>query len=113
MAEYSAPLRDMQFVIKELGGLDAIGMVPEWEEITPDLVDALLEQAGRFATGVLSPLNWAGDRNGCKLEDGVVITPPVGIQWQTGTKYPLEAKVVDNTLLPSVQLTGELKPTNP
>jgi branched-chain amino acid transport system substrate-binding protein len=43
---------------------------------------------------------------------GVAITPPVGIQWQTGTKYPLEAKVVDNTLLPSVQLTGDLKPTN-
>jgi branched-chain amino acid transport system substrate-binding protein len=43
---------------------------------------------------------------------GVAITPPVGIQWQTGTKYPLEAKVVDNTLLPNVQLTGDLKPTN-
>jgi branched-chain amino acid transport system substrate-binding protein len=44
---------------------------------------------------------------------GVVITPPVGIQWQTGTKYPLEAKVVDNTLLPQVAITGDLKPTNP
>jgi len=43
---------------------------------------------------------------------GVAITPPVGIQWQTGTKYPLEAKVVDNTLLPQVALTGDLKPTN-
>jgi branched-chain amino acid transport system substrate-binding protein len=44
---------------------------------------------------------------------GVAITPPVGIQWQTGTKFPLEAKVVDNTLLPQVQITGDLKPTNP
>jgi branched-chain amino acid transport system substrate-binding protein len=43
---------------------------------------------------------------------GVAITPPVGIQWQTGTKYPLEAKVVDNTLLPQVAITGDLKPTN-
>jgi len=76
MAEYSAPLRDMQFVIRELGGLDAIGMVPEWQEVTSDLVDALLEQAGKFATGVLSPLNWTGDRSGCRLEDGVVTTPP-------------------------------------
>jgi branched-chain amino acid transport system substrate-binding protein len=43
---------------------------------------------------------------------GVAITPPVGIQWQTGTKYPLEAKVVDNTLLPQVKITGDLHPTN-
>jgi branched-chain amino acid transport system substrate-binding protein len=45
---------------------------------------------------------------------GVVITPPVGIQWQQlGGKYPLEAVVVDNTLNPTVKITGELKPTNP
>jgi branched-chain amino acid transport system substrate-binding protein len=43
---------------------------------------------------------------------GVVITPPVGIQWQKGTQYPLEAKVVDNTLLPQAKITGTLVPTN-
>ena len=43
---------------------------------------------------------------------GVAITPPVGIQWQKGTKYPLEAKVVDNTLQPDAKLTGDLLPTN-
>jgi branched-chain amino acid transport system substrate-binding protein len=42
---------------------------------------------------------------------GVVITPPVGIQWQKGTTYPLEAKVVDNTLLPQAKITGDLMPT--
>jgi hypothetical protein len=42
---------------------------------------------------------------------GVVITPPVGIQWQKGTTYPLEAKVVDNTLLPAAKITGDLLPT--
>lgn len=42
---------------------------------------------------------------------GVAITPPVGIQWQKGTKYPLEAKVVDNTLQPDAKLTGDLLPT--
>ncbi len=44
---------------------------------------------------------------------GVAITPPVGIQWQKGTKYPLEAKVVDNTLQPQAKITGDLLPTNP
>jgi hypothetical protein len=41
----------------------------------------------------------------------VVITPPVGIQWQKGTTYALEAKVVDNTLLPEAKITGDLLPT--
>jgi hypothetical protein len=42
---------------------------------------------------------------------GVVITPPAGIQWQKGTTYALEAKVVDNTLLPESKITGDLLPT--
>jgi branched-chain amino acid transport system substrate-binding protein len=43
---------------------------------------------------------------------GVAITPPVGVQWQKGTTYPLEMKVVDNTLLPTVKINGDLLPTN-
>ena len=42
---------------------------------------------------------------------GVAITPPVGIQWQKSSKYPLEAVVVDNTLLPDAKITGDLLPT--
>ena len=76
MAEYAAPLRDMKFVIKELGALHALAGLPGCEEVTPDLVDAVLEEAGKFAAGVLSPLNAAGDRTGCTLRDGVVTTPP-------------------------------------
>jgi branched-chain amino acid transport system substrate-binding protein len=44
---------------------------------------------------------------------GVAITPPVGIQWQKGTRFPLEAQVVDNTLVPHAKITADLKPTNP
>jgi branched-chain amino acid transport system substrate-binding protein len=44
---------------------------------------------------------------------GVAITPPVGVQWQKGTKYPLEMQVVDNSLQPQAKLTADLKPTNP
>jgi alkylation response protein AidB-like acyl-CoA dehydrogenase len=74
MAEYDAPLRDMKFVIKELAGLSEISALPGCEEATPDLVDAVLEEAGKFAAGALSPLNWSGDQQGCKLDDGVVTT---------------------------------------
>jgi branched-chain amino acid transport system substrate-binding protein len=57
---------------------------------------------------VAGPIDFTSAKNPAP---GVVITPPVGIQWQKGTKYPLEAKVVDNTLLPNATITGDLKPT--
>ncbi len=76
MAEYIAPVRDMQFVIKELAGLEAITALPGCGEVTGELVDAVLAEAGKFATGVLSPLNASGDETGCKWHDGVVTTPP-------------------------------------
>jgi branched-chain amino acid transport system substrate-binding protein len=43
---------------------------------------------------------------------GVAITPPAGVQWQKGTKYPLEMQIVDNTLLPEAKITADLLPTN-
>ena len=75
MSEYAAPIRDMKFVMKELAGLDDVARLPGFEEATDDLVDAVLEEAGKFATGVLSPLNWIGDQQGAKWSDGEVSTP--------------------------------------
>ena len=46
MSEYQAPLRDMHFVINELAGLDTLTALPGYEDATPDMVDAILEQAG-------------------------------------------------------------------
>jgi len=76
MAEYVAPLKDMQFVLKHVVGLDQVNTLPGWEEITPDVVDAILEEAGKLASEVLSPLNTTGDRTGSKWKDGDVTTPP-------------------------------------
>jgi 3-(methylthio)propanoyl-CoA dehydrogenase len=76
MAEYVAPIRDLQFVIKELCGLETITALPGKGEVTGELVDAVLGEAGKFATRVLSPLNAVGDRLGCKWNDGTVTTPP-------------------------------------
>jgi branched-chain amino acid transport system substrate-binding protein len=58
---------------------------------------------------VAGPMDFPAAKNPAP---GVVITPPVGIQWQKGTTYPLEAKVVDNTLQPRAKITGDLLPTN-
>ena len=54
------------------------------------------------------PLNFTSG----KPAPGVAITPPVGVQWQKGTKYPVEMQVVDNTLQPDAKITADLKPTN-
>jgi len=76
MPEYSAPLQDMQFVIEDIAGLSAIARLPEFEDATPDLVEAVLEQAGVLASEVFSPLNQPGDEHGTRVEDGEVISPP-------------------------------------
>ncbi len=75
MSEYIAPVRDMQFVLKELAGLEQVSQLPGCEEATPDLVDAILEEAAKFAEGVLSPLNIPGDQEGAKWHDKQVTMP--------------------------------------
>jgi acyl-CoA dehydrogenase len=76
MSTYAAPIRDMKFVINELVGLDQISALPGCEEVTPDLVDAVLEEAGKFAAGVLDPLNKPGDRTGARLDNNAVTAAP-------------------------------------
>jgi alkylation response protein AidB-like acyl-CoA dehydrogenase len=74
MSTYRAPLRDMQFVLRELAGVDEIAKLPGFEE-TADVLDAILEEASTFATEVLDPINRTGDVEGCTWNDGAVTTP--------------------------------------
>ncbi len=75
MQTYDAPLRDMRFVLHELHADDGFGAIPAHEEFTPDLLDAVLEEANKLARDVLLPVNASGDIEGCVLENGVVRTP--------------------------------------
>ena len=75
MSAYVAPLKDMRFVLNELAGLAEVAKLPEFEEATPDTVDANLEEASKFASEVLDPINLSGDQEGSKLSDGEVRTP--------------------------------------
>src|SRR5690606_6678604 len=75
MQVYQAPLRDMRFVLHELHQGDGFGDVEPNEELTPDVLDAILEEAARVAQDILLPLNRTGDEEGCQLENGVVRTP--------------------------------------
>jgi alkylation response protein AidB-like acyl-CoA dehydrogenase len=72
---YQAPLKDMRFVINELAGLQEVAKLPGYQDATPDTVDAILEQAAKFASEVLDPINHIGDQEGSIWSDGEVKTP--------------------------------------
>ena len=76
MSEYVAPLKDIRFVMQSLAGLDEVVALPGCEEASPDVVDAILEEAAKFAGEVLSPLNRVGDTQGARWHDRVVSTSP-------------------------------------
>ncbi len=75
MPAYDAPIRDMIFAMKSVGGFDRIAALPGHEEISEDLVEAIFEEARKFAGDVLAPLNHPGDKQGCLCKDGAVTTP--------------------------------------
>jgi alkylation response protein AidB-like acyl-CoA dehydrogenase len=75
MSTYSAPLKDIRFVLQELAGLAEVAKLPGCEEATAETVDAILEEASKFATGILDPLNYSGDQEGSQWRDGAVTTP--------------------------------------
>src|SRR5450830_423900 len=75
MSDYVAPLKDMQFVLKELAGLDQVVKLPGCEDASAELVDQILEESGKFCAEVLAPLNQSGDEEGSKWDNGRVTTP--------------------------------------
>ncbi|TMS59407.1 acyl-CoA dehydrogenase [Imbroritus primus] len=81
MGQYSAPLRDMQFVLHEL--LDVEGTLktlPPHAEIDAETINQVIEEAGKFCSEVIFPLNQVGDREGCKYEGNGVVTTPSGFR---------------------------------
>jgi 3-(methylthio)propanoyl-CoA dehydrogenase len=72
---YQAPLKDMRFVLNELAGLGEVAKLPGYQDATPDTVDAILEEASKFASEVLDPINHVGDQEGSTWRDGAVTTP--------------------------------------
>jgi len=75
MSYYNAPVADILFTIQAIAGLDDLTRLPGYADATSETVQAILEEAGKFAGEVLAPLNVVGDREGCRIENGVVRTP--------------------------------------
>ncbi|WP_032112712.1 acyl-CoA dehydrogenase C-terminal domain-containing protein [Candidatus Paracaedibacter symbiosus] len=75
MPVYTAPLRDMSFVLKEVIGIDKLTAIKNYQDLSEDLIEAVLAEGARFAENVLHPLNQSGDKEGCHWENGTVRTP--------------------------------------
>ena len=73
---YRAPVAEMAFVMRHVAGLDRAIAEGLHGELTTELVDSVLEEAGRFAGDVIAPLNRVGDRHGTPLKNGAVTMPP-------------------------------------
>ncbi len=79
MSDYRAPLQDIRFNLEELARLGEIRESAHFQDTTPDVVNAVLEEAGRLAAEVLAPLNRIGDRTGNRVVDRAVV-PPEGFK---------------------------------
>ena len=76
MAAYAAPVADVAFLLGKVFDFDRrMAELPGCEEVDTELAVSVLEEAGKFASGVLEPLNRPGDEEGCRLVDGKVATP--------------------------------------
>jgi alkylation response protein AidB-like acyl-CoA dehydrogenase len=73
---YRAPLDDYRFLLTHVAGLPAVTATERFADATPELVDAILSEAGRLCSEVLAPLQRVGDVQPSRLENGVVRTPP-------------------------------------
>lgn len=74
MPSYTAPVKDLQFVLHEVLKASASD-ISGYSELEPDFTAAVLEEAGKICSDVLAPLNAVGDKEGCSLENGVVRVP--------------------------------------
>ncbi len=76
MTTYTPPAAEIAFVINRLIGLESLAALPGYESVNAELLDAVIEEAGKVASEVFAPLNTVGDKQGVRFQDGAVTMPP-------------------------------------
>lgn len=72
---YKSPVRDLTFILNDVLDIDRYANQPGFQDVSAELAQQVLEEAGRFADEVIAPINNPGDKEGCRVENGVVTTP--------------------------------------
>ncbi|MGY4396138.1 alkylation response protein AidB-like acyl-CoA dehydrogenase [Sphingomonas sp. UYAg733] len=80
MPQYTPPVRDVRFILEHVVGLHAHANLPGFQNATPDVVDAVLDEGGKFVAEILFPLNHSGDQEGCTRHDDGSVTTPAGFK---------------------------------
>ncbi|MFD1695114.1 acyl-CoA dehydrogenase C-terminal domain-containing protein [Roseibium aestuarii] len=80
MPSYRAPVEDTLFLLNDVLDYASHAELPGFEEATPDLVEAILTEGGKFAAEIAQPLNLSGDQEGCKRSEDGTVTPPKGFK---------------------------------
>jgi alkylation response protein AidB-like acyl-CoA dehydrogenase len=80
MPAYRAPVKDTQFVLETIVGLEKYSNLPTFGQATPDVVKAILEEGGKFCENVLAPINLSGDIEGCTRHDDGSVSTPAGFK---------------------------------
>ena len=75
MSAYTAPLAEMEFTLHQIAGMDTLASLPKFAHAEADLISQILEEAGKFASNVLNPLDQSGDTVGAQIENGVFEHP--------------------------------------
>ena len=77
MTDYRAPVQEISFLLNDIFQLQAIAELPGFEDVSPGLVDAILDEAGRYFAEVFAPTNQQADIEGTRIENNAVVTAPV------------------------------------
>ncbi len=80
MPTYKAPVDDALFLLNDVFHIDRYGNLPGFADASPDVIEAVLQEAAKFSEEVLTPLNRVGDKEGCKRHDDGTVTTPKGFK---------------------------------
>ena len=80
MPTYRAPIEDSLFILNDVLNVQRYNNLPGFADATPDMIEAILGEAGKMAEEILQPLNVVGDTEGCTWHEDHTVTTPNGLQ---------------------------------